>query len=196
LLDRWSQLQYSIRHLTDAAKKWLATLETIRGQLMERKNTRKESVAVTSSGNFRMFARRSTWLSIFVSGCAFCWTAAGAQAGVILPCAVEESATNVEVALDSAVTAGTTQQPVVDRKDDGQRDHALTSIKALEGLLETGGASAPTSGPVGQSGAVPAALLDIPDAVPETRSFAYLREEVLQLPQPPPGELLDPPKCR
>jgi hypothetical protein len=190
------QLQYSIRHLTDAAKKRLNTLETIRGPLRERKTTRKESVAATSSGNFRMFARRSTWLSIFLSGCAFCWSAAGAQAGVILPCAVEESAANVEVTLDSAASSSTTQQPVADRKVDRESDQALTSIKVLEGLLETGGASTPTSGPVGQSGAVPVALLDMPEVVPETRSFAYLREELLQLPQPPPGELLDPPKCR
>jgi hypothetical protein len=165
---------------------------TIGGPLMERKATRKESVAITTSGNLRMFVRRSTWLSILLSGCAFCWFAAGAQAGVILPCAVEESAECVEVGLDPADSCGTTHQPVADR----ERDRALTSIEALEGLLETGGASAPTSGPVGQSGSVPVALLDVPEAVPVTLSFAYLREDVVQLPQPPPGELLDPPKCR
>jgi hypothetical protein len=163
--------------------------------LTERKTTRKESVAARIGGNFGIFARRSTWLSILLSG-AFWWSATGAEAGIILASPGDESPTRVEVNLDSASSSGAPQKSDSDHEAARQSDQKNCVFRILDGLVETGGASAPGSAPIGHSGITPVAILDVPTMAPAASSLALLREHLLKVPQPPPGELLDPPKDR
>jgi len=153
-------------------------------------------VAALSGGNFPILARQSTWPSILAVGCAFWWFAAGAEAGIILSCAADDSAARIDVNLDSTASSSGPQKSGPDQEDARESDHAASVFLALDGLVESGGASAPISGSVGPLGAVPVAILDVPATALAPSSFASFRENQLKAPQPPPGELLDPPKDR
>ena len=88
-------------------------------------------------------------------------------------------------------------QVVVDEKKPARpgRDDAAR-LNAREGLAEAvGGASAPVEPSSFQMKVASAAIFDMPPVVPVARSLGYLREHALRLTNPPPGELLDPPKA-
>jgi len=141
-----------------------------------------------------MLLGRSTVLSIIAVAGALSFSAMEAQAGVILPWVQEGAATELSLPIDGAGSSSAPEQPVSDSRQE-RESHKVPGMKAFDGLAETGGASAPSSGTAGPTSSVAIAILDLPATPLVTRAFGYLREHTLQLPQPPPGELLDPPKA-
>ncbi len=150
-----------------------------------------------------LIARRSTMLSIFAAVCVF--SAAELRAGVIVPWANEarnqdqahdESIGAIDLALAGSSSSSSAQLPISERNEKHDRDQNARQGKTIAGLVETnGGASIPVSSSTGQAGSAPATLVDEPAVPVAAKSFSYLRERTPQLPQPPLGELLDPPKA-
>jgi hypothetical protein len=150
-----------------------------------------------------LIARRSTMLSIFAAVCFF--SAAESRAGVIVPWANEarsqnqpndESVGTIDLALAGSSSSSSAQLPVSERNEKHDRDQNVRHGKTIAGLVETnGGASIPVSSSTGQAGSAPATLVDVPAVPVAAKSFTYLRERTPQLPQPPLGELMDPPKA-
>jgi hypothetical protein len=150
-----------------------------------------------------LIARRATMLSLFVAACIF--SAGETRAGVIVPWANEmrghdqardESVGATDLALAGSTSSSATQLPISERDEKRDRDQNAHRGKTIAGLVETnGGASIPVSSSTAQAGSAPATLVDVPAAPVAAKSFSYLRERTPQLPQPPLGELLDPPKA-
>jgi hypothetical protein len=150
-----------------------------------------------------LIARRSTVTSIFAAACFF--SAAESRAGVIVPWANEarnqgqahdESVGTIDLALEGSSSSSSEQLPVSERNEKRDGDQNVRRGKMIAGLVETnGGASIPVSSSTGQAGSAPATLVDVPAVPVAAKSFSYLRERTPQLPQPPLGELLDPPKA-
>jgi hypothetical protein len=142
-----------------------------------------------------VLARRSTVLSIVAVAAALCWSSSEANAGVILPWVQDSSATAVDYTFDGAGSSSAPSEPAPGPTVNEKESRKVAGMRALDGLVETGGASAPPTGTAGQMTSAAVAILQVPMALPVTRSFGYLRETTPQLPQPPLGELLDPPKA-
>jgi hypothetical protein len=139
-----------------------------------------------------LLARRSALAILVFVGAMGC-VSAESQAGVIL-LGIQDDAVR-EVEPNCAAEAGTASG---DSADDFQENRepakSLPGLKAIQGLANTGGCQTPTNSMSGPTGAVAFAAIDAAVSPPEKRGFEYLRECLLTLPQPPPGELLDPPR--
>jgi hypothetical protein len=80
--------------------------------------------------------------------------------------------------------------------ENGNRDGRSQRTPAMTGLVETtGGASSPVGSSGAQSQVVPAAIFDAAVAPLVTWTFGRLCGRSPELPHPPLGELLDPPKA-
>jgi hypothetical protein len=159
------------------------------------------SSGATMTIDFRaLISRRTTILSIFAAACVF--SAAESQAGVIVwtqeSCIqgqVDQTSDMIDLALAGSGSSSATQLPITEQSEKRDRDQTARRAKAIAGLVESsGGASIPVNSSTGQAGSAPAALTAVPPAPVAAKSFSYLRERTPQLPQPPLGELLDPPK--
>jgi len=143
----------------------------------------------------RPLARRSALLTIlFFVGALACFSTES-RAGVIVLSIQDEAVAEVEPG--SAATAGTAAGDSADDFQENRepaKDHL--GLKAIQGLANMGGCQTPTNSISGSTGAFAFAAIDVALNPPEKRAFEYLREHLLTLPQPPPGELLDPPKDR
>ena len=119
-----------------------------------------------------------------------------AQAGVIVPWAQGRSVVDLDFSIDSV---GSTAAPAVPAADpsDQQDNRGFPAGPDFTGNFEraNGGASAPTSGPPVQLSSASAIVFSSPSIAPPAVAFEYLREQATDLPQPPLGELLDPPKA-
>jgi hypothetical protein len=163
----------------------------------------QSGVAMMTFSIRAMIARRSTMLSIFAAASFF--SAAESRAGVIVPWANEvrshgqthdDSVGAIDLALAGSSSSSAVQLPISERNEKRDRDQNARRGKTIAGLVETnGGASTPVSSSTGQAGSAPATLVDVPAVPVVAKSFSYLRERTPQLPQPPLGELLDPPKA-
>jgi hypothetical protein len=150
-----------------------------------------------------LISRRSAILSIFVVVCAC--SAAESRAGVIVPWSHEsrgqgrvhdEADGLIDFALAGTGSSSSSQVPISEQSEKNGREQASPRHQSIAGLVETnGGASAPVSSSTAQAGSASAALVAVPTVPVAAKSFSYLRERTLQLPQPPLGELLDPPKA-
>jgi len=143
-----------------------------------------------------LLARRSPLLTIlFFVGAMACF-AAESQAGVIVLGIQDEVVREVEP--NSTAEAGTASgDSTNDFPENREPAKSPLGLKAIQGLANTGGCQTPTHSTSGSTGAVAFAAIDAAISPPERRAFEYLRELVLMLPQPPIGELLDPPRmCR
>lgn len=150
-----------------------------------------------------LMTRRSTILSIIAA--AFFFSAAESRAGVIVPWTQESRAIDqindqpsevIDLALAGSGSSSSSQIPIAEQNENRDRDETTRRQKSLAGFAATnGGASVPVNSVSGPAGSAPAALTVVPFVPVAAKSFSYLRERTLQLPQPPPGELLDPPKA-
>ena len=143
----------------------------------------------------RLLARRSTLLTILFFVGAWVCNASESQAGVIVLGIQDEAVREAEP--NPPAQAGTASG---DSTDDIQENRepakGQLGLKAIQGLANTGGCQAPTNSTSGSNGAFVFAAIDVAVSPPERRAFEYLREHLLTLPDPPVGELLDPPKDR
>jgi hypothetical protein len=141
-----------------------------------------------------LLARRSAVLTVlFFVGALTCFSTES-RAGVIVLGMQEEAVPEVQP--NSAPEAGTAGDSGNDFQQNREPAKNPLGLKAIQGLANTGGCQAPTNSTSGSSGTVACATLDAAVSRPEIRAFEYLRERLLTLPEPPLGELLDPPKCR
>ncbi len=146
-------------------------------------------------------ARRSTFLSMAAAVVGLWGMPQRTLAGVILPPALQQTpleltrAADVDLPGDAPCSASAPVEPL---SKSGQRENGdgrLSQIIAREGLTDAGGASAPPGSAAGSGVFCAVAVLDGPVVLAPARASHYLRENRVQLPQPPPGELLDPPKA-
>jgi hypothetical protein len=139
---------------------------------------------------------RAPVLSVIAVLGALSFSAVEAQAGVILPWAQEGAAADFSLPLEGAGSSSAPEKPVSDSQKQRESDHKqLTGMVSFDGLAETGGATSPVSNAPGPAASPVGTVLAAPASPPGACSFRYLREQRLQLPQPPLGELLDPPKA-
>ena len=122
--------------------------------------------------------------------------ASDAKAGVIVPWAQERPVVDIDFAVDSIGSTTAPAAPTSETPEE-QNNRGRPSGADFAGNLEraNGGASAPTSGPTLQLTTASAIVFSSPSLAPAAIAFAYFREQATHLPQPPLGELLDPPKA-
>ena len=140
-------------------------------------------------------SRRPTLLSIAAAVVALGSMQRESRAGVIVPLAQAETLAAAGLPCDAPASSSAAVESVLESGKRPSDDGRSPRVFALEGLAETGGASAPTSSGSGPATAVAVAVLDAPVIPRVTCSYRALREHRVRLPQPPPGELLDPPKA-
>jgi len=154
-----------------------------------------ESVATKCRNFIRPLARRSALLTILFFVGAWACFITDSQAGVIVLGIQDEVVCEVEPNCASEV--GTSSGGSADDSQESREPaKSHVGLKAIQGLANTGGCQTPTHSTSGPSGAVAFAAIDVAVSPPEKCAFEYLRERILSLPQPPPSELLDPPKDR
>jgi hypothetical protein len=141
-----------------------------------------------------IIARRSTLLSlIVVMAMADCWQHE-ARAGLTVSLAREIPAPDLDFPTIAPGSSSAPARPISESKRDIRGDGNLAAWPALPGLADTEGTSTPVSGAAGCAVSPAVAVLEVPVREPVEGSFRYLRESILQLPQPAHRELLDPPK--
>lgn len=150
-----------------------------------------------------LISRRSTFLSILAVSCVC--SAGELRAGVIVPwtqraisqaSAGEQFTGLIELAVAGAGSSSSVRLPIAEQPGQRDSDRRNHRIKSIPGLAETdGGASIPVSSTSGQVVSAPALLAAVPTVPACAKTFLYLRDRTPQLPQPPLGELLDPPKA-
>ncbi len=119
------------------------------------------------------------------------------QAGVILPWIDESAPVLADFAYDGLGSSSSQAElPVASEPIPCKGDNCQESEVLIAGLLEAGGgASAPVNSASGQTSTLVAAMFQLPVVAQSLAcSSRHLRERSLQLPHPPLGELLDPPK--
>lgn len=132
-----------------------------------------------------------------VAGIVVASSASQAQAGVILPWVEESAPVLADFASDVLGSSSSqVELPVANDPIPCKGDNCQESEVLMAGLLEAGGgASAPVNSSSGQTSTLVAAMFQLPVvALSLACSSRHLRERSLQLPHPPLGELLDPPK--
>ena len=157
----------------------------------------ERSVVARTHPILTVLCRRATWLSIAVAVVALSWGGQSADAGVMLPWAQEHSASLADFEMADAVgSASAPAQPAPAPEKRSGDDRGRSKVAAVQGIAPVSvGASAPVSSTLAQSSAVAALVAGAPAAGLVARSFAYWRERSPELPNPPLGELLDPPKA-
>ena len=150
-----------------------------------------------------LLTRQSAIFSLIAAACLF--SAAESRAGVIVPWTQDgraheqrdnQSGNLVDLSLSGSSSSSTTQIPITEQNEKRDSDRTAHRQKSIAGLVESsGGASIPVSSSTGQAGSAPALVTAVPAVPAAAKSFSYLRERTPQLPQPPLGELLDPPKA-
>src|SRR5262249_42127115 len=120
-------------------------------------------------------------------------------AGLILPWVQEreESSSDLNSGfVPSTPSTGSQASPAgTETPGREQKPENCRSVLKLRSIVGGGSASPPVSNAVGSTSLMPAALATVSlDANAFAVSYSRWRERSLQLPQPPLGELLDPPK--
>jgi hypothetical protein len=138
-------------------------------------------------------------LAIFtmvIVGVVIAFSGTSVQAGMILPWVDESPAFVVDLSGDHCGTMSEPERSVANDQAPSGREESSSRETLVAGLFGTGGgASAPGNSSSGQTSLHLAAMFQFPAIVPQLTCLSrYLSEQALQLPQPPRGELLDPPK--
>lgn len=120
-----------------------------------------------------------------------------AQAGMIIPCASDTVAALEQPTVADGYEGGwpSSSGPAEEPAPVSPEPAKHRDAGSFGGYIDnTGGTSAPTGSSSGSTSSASAAIFESPLASLEGSSFARLREQALGLPQPPLGELLDPPR--
>lgn len=139
--------------------------------------------------------RRVASLRLVVTVVAALWSTTWVEAGLVLTWQEPVAAHCDDPASGADGSPGAVEEPVADQNLDPQQMPFPGLIQSLRGLAHSdGGASSPPSSPGFNGGQIVAIGRDAPPVALPICSFWYLRERIVQLPSPPLGELLDPPK--
>jgi len=150
-------------------------------------------------------SHRTALLPLGALVAVFLWSGTAVQAGTIVSWRLQHSVSDsAEVAGEPVFDAdgmagsmsGAAEQPAAEHRPLPAPLPVPRLRAVLDGLCQSpGGASSPSSNSSSPHSLslVAVAVSGFRMAMP-TGSFCYLREQVLLLLQPPPGEILDPPK--
>ena len=143
----------------------------------------------------KAFPGRSAILPVVALVVVLCVMSGEARAGAILPLAQQPDPINFALPIDQSSSSGAPAEPASESNHDQQSNRKVAGLVSIDGLAETGGASIPVNSAAGTAASAALAALDSPAAPRVASSFRVLREQRVQLPHPPLGELLDPPKA-
>jgi len=143
--------------------------------------------------------RRAVILPLGVVIAATLWSGARVEAGMIVK--VREQSSVLVDDLSCAIEdgfgsrSGEVDEPIRDRSPQPHQMPAPSLLEMARSLAQTAGGTSSSSNAGNYSSSSLTALADsLPEAALPSCAFCYLRERVVRLPQPPLGELLDPPK--
>jgi hypothetical protein len=142
----------------------------------------------------KIHAWRPIVASVAVVVGALLFVTSEVRAGIILPLAHDAVRAEIALPTDNA-SSSAPAEPASDSNRHQRHDQEPVGISGLNGPGQTGGASAPVSSIAGSAASGAVATLEAPMTPRAACTFRALREQRVQLPQPPLGELLDPPKA-
>jgi hypothetical protein len=140
--------------------------------------------------------RSCGFLPLLAAIAATLWSGEAVEAGLVIAQQDQVSLSAEDSECEADFMSGASDQPVPEQNS---LPHQIPGPRLAEAVSElaqsAGSTSSPSNAGTSGGGSIAAIARDLPPPALPSCSFEYLRECDVQLPQPPLGELLDPPRC-